>query len=103
MLFLSLYLTKKLQMTVGFFFKLLKQLIDADKIKKGDFLMVDKGLSIQEEIEHLGLVLHISLFAPGNGRISVKEIFFSPKDCLTSRACRTCYFKSKKKVKIVDD
>ena len=27
----------------------LKQLVDAGKIKKGDFLMVDKGLSIKEK------------------------------------------------------
>ena len=66
------------------------------KLKKGDFLMVDKGLSIKEENRALGLVLHISLFAPGYGRILIKEISFSKKDCLTSSACRTCYFKSKK-------
>ena len=57
--------------------------------------MVDMGLSIKEENRVLGLVLHISLFAPGNGQISIKEISFSEKDCLTSSACRTCYFKSK--------
>ena len=67
------------------------------KLKTGDFLMVDKGLSIKEENRALGLVLHISHFAPGNGQMSVKEISFSKKDCLTSSACKTCYFKSKKK------
>ena len=43
--------------------------------------MVDKGLSVKEENRALGLVLHISLFAAGNGQMSVKEISFSKKDC----------------------
>ena len=34
---------------------------------------------VKEEMVHLGLVLHISLLAPGNGQMSVKDISFTKK------------------------
>ena len=73
MLFSESISDKKLQIV-----ELLKQLVDAGKIKKGDFVMVDKGLSIKEEkstldLSFIFLCLHLAMV-----RYQYRK-YFSPK------------------------
>ena len=56
-----------------------------------------REISIKEEIEHLGLVLHISLFAPGSGQMSVKDISFTKK--IASHQVRVEYVISRERKK----
>lgn len=57
----------------------LQQLIDSGKIKRGDGIMVDKGFLISEEIEKLGLKLHIPPFASGSGQMPAGGVSLTKK------------------------
>ncbi|XP_045174182.2 uncharacterized protein LOC123535566 [Mercenaria mercenaria] len=59
--------------------EMFQQLLDRGRLKRGDGVMVDKGFLIKDEIEKLGLKLHISPFAPGSGQLSPGDVALTRK------------------------
>ncbi|XP_053390346.1 uncharacterized protein LOC128553244 [Mercenaria mercenaria] len=59
--------------------EMFQQLLDSGRLKRGDGVMVDKGFLIKDEIEKLGLKLHIPPFAPGSGQLSPGDVALTRK------------------------
>ena len=61
------------------FYKTLEALLEHGYLKKGDGVMVDKGFTIGNELEKLGLKLYIPPFAPGCGQMSAVDVAITKK------------------------
>ena len=80
----------------------LEQLLSKGMLKSGDGVMVDKGFPIRNEVEKLGLVLHIPPMAPGEGQMSGGDVQ-STKKIAAHRVHVERAISRAKKFKIVDN
>lgn len=61
------------------FLRLLEQLIEAGYIKRGDSIMADKGFTISEELQKLGLHLNLPPFVCAGCQLSQADVHFTQK------------------------
>lgn len=60
-------------------FNLLKQMIENGYIKQGDGIMADKGFTIHNELNQLGLVLNIPPFSSSSAQMSAADTYLTQK------------------------
>ena len=61
------------------FYKLLQQLVDAGYVKHGDSVMADKGFTISDDLEKIGLRLNIPPFVSAGCQFSQADVILTQK------------------------
>lgn len=72
-------ISDKLICELSGFFKLLKDYVAHGYINRGDGVMADKGFTIQNELEEMGLLLNIPPFTKCSAQMSVSDTYLTQK------------------------
>lgn len=61
------------------FLKLLQQLVESGYMKQGDSVMADKGFTISEDLERIGIKLNIPPFVSSGSQLSQADVTLTNK------------------------